>query len=179
MNWHEYFTLDHLSGELTWRVRPRHHFASDRGWNVFNARYPGKKAGKMCVDGDGYTCIELVVSTNGVRKSYKAHRVVWEMTNGPIPDGWEIDHIDGDSIHNPPTNLRLATRFGNACNVGRRKDNTSGYKGVHKVRNGRFAARIQSGHRRVPLGVYATAEEAHLAYKQASTVAHRQFAKAA
>jgi hypothetical protein len=179
MNWHEHFELDEVTGTLTWRIRPRSHFANDRGWNVFNGRYAGNVAGKICRDSDGYTCIELVVSTVGLRRSYKAHRVIWEMLNGPIPDGWEIDHVDGNSLHNTPSNLRLATRYGNASNVGRRKDNTSGYKGVHKTAAGKFIARIQSGKVRTPLGSFNTAEEAHMAYKQASVVAHRQFAKAA
>ena len=179
MNWNEYFTLNSATGELTWMVRPREHFANDRGWNVFNARYAGKMAGKICRDSDGYTCIELVVSTGGIRRSYKAHRVIWEMMNGPIPKGWEIDHMDGNAVNNVPGNLRLATRYGNASNVGRRKDNTSGFKGVHKTDQGRFVARIQSGKVRTPLGVFDTAEEAHEAYKQASIVAHRQFAKTA
>lgn len=177
MNWSEYFTINAATGELTWTVRPREHFANDRGWNVFNARYAGKVAGKICRDGDGYSCVELVVSTHGKRRSFKAHRVIWEMINGPIPKGIEIDHVDTNSMNNAPSNLRLATRSGNAQNVSRRKDNTSGYKGVHMLHNGRYAARIQTQKTRHPLGVYSTPEEAHEAYKAAAITHHKQYAR--
>ena len=33
------------------------------------------------------------------------HRVMWEETYGPIPDGHEIHHIDGDKTHNELANF--------------------------------------------------------------------------
>ncbi|WP_077825984.1 HNH endonuclease signature motif containing protein [Escherichia coli] len=27
-------------------------------------------------------------------KRYCVHRIIWEMHNGPIPEGYQIDHID-------------------------------------------------------------------------------------
>ncbi|HEX7088774.1 MAG TPA: HNH endonuclease, partial [Longimicrobiales bacterium] len=35
--------------------------------------------------------------------------VVWTVLVGPIPPGMEINHKDGDKIHNDPANLELAT----------------------------------------------------------------------
>jgi hypothetical protein len=36
--------------------------------------------------------------------------VVWQVANGEIPAGYEIDHIDGDKANNNISNLRLVTR---------------------------------------------------------------------
>lgn len=35
------------------------------------------------------------------------HRHVWEQTNGPIPDGWEIHHRNGIRDDNRLTNLKM------------------------------------------------------------------------
>lgn len=35
------------------------------------------------------------------------HRAVWEKSNGPIPKGMEIHHIDGNSFNNKLSNLTI------------------------------------------------------------------------
>lgn len=62
----------------------------------------------------------------------KVHRVVWEAANGPIPDGMQIDHINGNSFDNRLENLRLVTNRENSCNRGMRGDNQSGVTGVSR-----------------------------------------------
>lgn len=47
------------------------------------------------------------------RKFSKVHRIVWEVHNGPIPDQFEIDHIDGCKTNNHISNLRLVTHAEN------------------------------------------------------------------
>lgn len=42
-----------------------------------------------------------------------AHRLIWEAVNGPIPDGKEINHINGVKDDNRISNLELTTRSGN------------------------------------------------------------------
>ena len=39
----------------------------------------------------------------------KAHRLVWEVLHGPIPEDLEINHINGDKADNRITNLELVT----------------------------------------------------------------------
>ena len=40
------------------------------------------------------------------RNSQQLHRAVWEYYNGPIPDGWQVHHIDGDVDNNDISNLQ-------------------------------------------------------------------------
>lgn len=58
------------------------------------------------------------------------HRLVWEQVNGPIPEGFDVDHINGDKHDNRLENLRLATRSQNMCNRSKTTKNTSGLKGL-------------------------------------------------
>lgn len=47
-----------------------------------------------------------------------AHAIVWELHNGAIPDGLEVDHIDGNPSNDLIENLRLATCELQAFNRG-------------------------------------------------------------
>ncbi|WP_302782615.1 HNH endonuclease signature motif containing protein [Clostridium saudiense] len=43
-------------------------------------------------------------------KTQYVHRLVWELFNGAIPEGFEINHIDGNKSNNKLFNLELMTR---------------------------------------------------------------------
>lgn len=64
---------------------------------------------------NGYRLVKLL------GKTYRLHRVVWMLHNGAIPDGMEVDHVDGDVQNNRIGNLRLVTKSQNAFN---RKNHT-------------------------------------------------------
>lgn len=49
----------------------------------------------------------LVISV--MSNKVQLHRLIWEITHGKIPDGYCVDHIDGDKTNNHIENLRLAT----------------------------------------------------------------------
>ena len=71
-----------------------------------------------------------------------AHRVSWEIFEGPIPEGMEVDH----ACHNPscvaPYHLRLATRKENARNLsGPTAVSTTGIRGVVRHSAGGFVGR--------------------------------------
>lgn len=67
---------------------------------------------------------------------YKCHRVIWEIFNGEIPEGFQVDHRDGDVTNNSIRNLRLVDAKGNARNQKMPVTNTSGVTGVHRTCNG-------------------------------------------
>lgn len=47
------------------------------------------------------------------------HRMVWEAVNGSIPEGMEINHINGVKTDNHIANLELVTRQGNVLHAYR------------------------------------------------------------
>lgn len=71
---------------------------------------------------------------------YKAHRVVWILFNGPIPEGMYIDHIDGNTQNNAICNLRLVTNKMNQHNMKMSPQNTSGVTGVSFCNNKSWVA---------------------------------------
>lgn len=113
MNWSDYFTYDGLN---LWRKRNE-----NRSEN-YNSRNEGLLCGT--IDKRGY----LLVSLDG--KRYKAHRVIWEMHNGPIPEGMEIGHINHVKYDNRIDNLRLASRSDQSMNMPKSVENKSGVVGV-------------------------------------------------
>lgn len=130
---------------------------------------PGSPAG--CLTKFGYWYIGC-----GYRH-YLAHRFVWFLHNGEIPNGLDIDHIDGDRSNNKISNLRLATRSQNLRNKKISKSNKTGFKGVFKLPNGRFQSSIRVNGKQNYLGVFSTAEEAGLAYDLAAMEFYGEFAK--
>lgn len=121
------------------------------------------------MDRDGY----IRVRVDG--REHRAHRVIWEMFNGPIPEGMLVDHIDRDVYNNRIENLRLVTRQQNNANTGK-KPNTSGLpKGVTKS-NSRFRAKIYHKGETYCLGTYDTSEEAGAAYTEAAEILNGEYA---
>lgn len=176
MIWNQCFTYDAETGVLAWRERPLSHFRNRRGWAIFNAMYAGKVAGspsKCKHERLGYIKVRVVVC--GSTSTYPAHRIIWEMHNGPIANGLHIDHANGNSLDNRICNLRICTRSQNMMNSIRRPSPTSGVRGVVR-RRGRYAAMIGIGRKQVWLGTYDTIEEAAIVYRAAAQRLHGDFA---
>lgn len=79
---------------------------------VYGTRGPGGKplAEKRelgFIHPSGYVHINL--SSNGVKKQVKAHRVIYMAANGHIPDDMVVDHINNDKSDNRICNLQLLT----------------------------------------------------------------------
>lgn len=76
------------------------------------------------------------ISVNNQRQL--AHRVAWELTNGPIPQGMTVDHICGRRSCVNPDHLRLATIRQNCqARHGLYAQNTTGVRGVRFRDDGR------------------------------------------
>ena len=167
---------DPNTGELIWVERTPDFYPDRHSAAKFNSRFAGKVAGSITPGGNGRCYRELGVVRLGKRKRLYAHRVIWEMHNGPIPDGLQIDHIDGNSLNNKIENLRLATHSQNLHNRGAQSNNTTGFKGVHRRKSGRYCARIMSGGAYLNLGLFDHPEDAHAAYIAAANKYHGEFA---
>lgn len=107
----------------------------------------------------GYGALQV----DGVRKY--AHRVVYELANGPIPEGMRIDHICHVKKCVRPDHLRVVTIKQNAENYGGlMPTNTSGARGVFRSA-GRSKWQVQVTHdgRRYSGGSHADLADANAA----------------
>jgi hypothetical protein len=111
-------------------------------------------------------------------KKVRMHRLIWEIKNGAIPPSREIDHISRDRLDNRIFNLRLATRSENNINAKVRSDNTTGYKGVYYIKGRKkpYWAHVRKDGKRYGLGMYKTAKEASVAYKNKASELYGEFA---
>lgn len=65
-------------------------------------------------DAKGYLRVTLGIPGTRQTGSVKAHRLIWEWANGPIPDDeTQINHKDLDKQNNRLSNLELVTPSGN------------------------------------------------------------------
>ena len=88
-------------------------------------------------------------------KRVRHHRYVWEQANGSIPDGLDIDHINGKRDDNRLENLRLVTRQENMRNAKLFNTNTSKVTGVSwGKRKQRWRAYIVVDYKQIHLGHY-------------------------
>lgn len=130
-----------------------------RFWELVDKEGPGGCwlwTGSLLDTGYG----QISVGPRASAKRWLAHRLSWELVNGPIPAGMKIDH----RCHVPPcvnpAHLRLATTKQNAENrSGAQKGNRSGYRGVSwNCNRGAWMACCQHNGRKVFGGYHSTAE---------------------
>lgn len=94
---------------------------------------------KCSANGRSYLKLRLA------HRIYRLHRVVWELHNGPIPEGLMVDHIDGDKTNNRIHNLRLATHSQNMMNKRKQANGNSLLpKGIYENRTGYYCAQIRA-----------------------------------
>lgn len=126
------------SGKLYWRKRPRRYFTSQWQWRAWNAKHAGKEAFTA------YSDKKRKVRSGGLLgKGYLAHHIIFLWMTGRWPEP-EVDHEDGNPENNRWSNLKESTRTGNNRNQCLRKDNKSGYVGIHETKAGNFAVDISS-----------------------------------
>lgn len=101
------------------------------------------------------------------------HRIIMN-----APDGIEVDHINGDKLDNRRENLRFANRSQNSRNTPKRKNGTSGFKGVTFVKRlSKWKAQIEIDNRGKYLGVFLDKEDAARAYDEVAKMYFGEFAK--
>ena len=152
-------------------------YEPDTGMFIWRARKKGEKMNTWHGRRAGATRDRGYIVIRIDYRLYRAHRLAWLYMRGRWPRT-EVDHIDGDPSNNRWGNLRLATSSHQKINARRRKDNTSGYRGIWwEQRRSHWIAEIRAEGQRYHLGSFDTAEEAHAAYIKAATRLHGEFAR--
>jgi hypothetical protein len=107
------------------------------------------------------------------KRSVSVHRTIMGE-----PDVLHVDHRDGDGLNNRRDNLRLATRSQNMHNRRVNRNSKSGFKGVFWHKAGKkWMAQIKINGEPIYLGLFASPEEAHAAYRRASEQYHGEFGR--
>ena len=75
-------------------------------------------------------------------------------------EGKEIDHINQNKLDNRKCNLRHLTHLENMHNINRIAKSNTGITNVHKVKSGKFVARIQYNLKQYHIGTFNSIEEA-------------------
>jgi hypothetical protein len=114
-------------------------------------------------------------SVNGKVSSHLESNVIWFLRTGV----WElatIEHKDGNPTNNDPSNLRLSSHAENMRNTKIRSDNTSGAKGVYRMRKN-WQVKIESNGKTYVAGTFKSLETAKIIRKLAEQRFHGEFAR--
>ena len=84
------------------------------------------------------------------------------------PRGYLVDHIDGDTLNNQKSNLRIVSQHGNQHNA-KGKVNQTGFPNVRKLGK-RFQGRVKVMGRKISIGAFETAAEAFEEVKKFKTL---------
>lgn len=113
------------------------------------------------------------------RRAIALHRAILGITDVSV----FIDHIDGNGLNNQKSNLRIATHRENRRNSGKQKNNSTGYKGVYRIKNPlndtfKVGLYIREGNKRKHIcsKIYKTPEEAAKKYNELARKYHGEFA---
>lgn len=164
---HECLSYNSETGLFYWKVRPIHHFKDERVFKLWNTKYSLKKTGSL-----NRTTGYLGIVIGG--KNITLHRAAFIMSYGYSPI--YVDHINGNKTDNRIINLREATASQNNMNKGLQCNNSSGSKGVDRISNGRWRARIHIGRKEIHLGYFPEKEDAIKAFVEAEKKYHGEFA---
>ena len=146
-------TFDYKDGELYWKSARKGIKAGDKAGYINN----------------GYVQVKFN------RKDYRAHRLIFLMHHGYLPQ--YIDHIDTDRSNNSIENLRAATKAQNGHNFGVSAHNKSGHRNVHwSNKDNRWRVHLRCNGKRISCGSFVELEDAVEAAKEARQKYHGEFA---
>lgn len=112
------------------------------------------------------------------RQQYKGKVISMHNAIMGTPEGFVCDHIDGDSLNNRRSNLRICKQQNNMWNRKPVKGSSSKFKGVSwQAATGYWKAYIKINEKQVHLGCFWDEEDAAIAYNKAAKALHGEFAK--
>lgn len=95
-------------------------------------------------------------------KEYLLHRLIMNLRPS---DPLQVDHLNGFTLDNRLSNLRVVTNRVNTLSQHRRRANSTGFTGVSlHPPSGKYVARIRINGKRTCLGYFDTPEQAAVAY---------------
>lgn len=147
--------LEYQNGKFYWKK------------TLSNRNKIGNRAGTITMH--GYE----VISIKG--KRFYSHTLSYLYHYGKIPK--MIDHINNNGLDNRIENLRECNSFQNSANKFKAVTNKTGYKGVHKIKSGKYRVQFQIGSTRKHLGYFDNLLEAKEAYNKEAILHHKEFAK--
>lgn len=169
---HRLLAYNTETGILTWKPRLLEDFPSAKHFQSWRAATANPEAGRGVIDKFGEKMYKQLC-INGTK--YLAHRVIWTMFRGEIPDGFWVDHASRDIWDNRIENLRLCDIAQSNWNKRRQKNRKLDLpKGVGQVSKG-FTAQIHFRGVRKYLGFFKTPDEASAAYEKAAREMRGEF----
>lgn len=118
-----------------------------------------------------YAARMLIV--DGRRRVMRMHEFLLD-----IPPGFEVDHINGNSLDNRRGNLRVCTHRQNNCNRKGHRADQYGYKGLHWYKRCQcWTAQITVDGQKIHLGYFHSKLDAAAAYDKAAIKYFGEFAR--
>jgi hypothetical protein len=114
----------------------RFYMVSDFG-RVHGIRRKGSRGGILKPRTGKYGHQHVNLFADGVSRSKHVHRIVMDAFVGPLPEGMETRHLDGDATNNALSNLAYGTSAENHLDMIRHGRNRNARK-THCSRNHEF-----------------------------------------
>lgn len=121
---------------------------------------------------NGKDYLTATMRYNNHKYTIYKHVLVFFIHNGYVPE--EVDHIDGNTLNNEPSNLRDSTRSQNCSNRKVFSNNALGVKGVRKVGNS-YQVRVCHNGKTTYMRA-SSLEEAQVMSKRIRQSLHKEFA---
>jgi len=107
---------------------------------------PGTAVGKILkIKTTAYGYNEVMISKNGISRSFRVHRLVMAAFVGPCPEGYQVNHKDGNKRNNclgnleyvtPSENVRHAHRIGLKYQKGEKNNHSKlTEENVHEIKH--------------------------------------------